>query len=218
MQTAGGAAARELPTYGRSLLLGEMELMPQWFLGRHLGMSIGAAERGMLDQLFEFLVQEALSQPTVFVHRDYHSRNLLLTADNNPGVLDFQDAVTGPVTYDLVSLLKDCYIAWPPPRARAWALQHREGLLGAGLAAGEDEAQFIRWFDLLGLQRHIKVLGIFSRLYHRDGKSQYLNDLPRVLHYTRAAAGAYAQTARFADFIASRIEPEFQRAQGGAVA
>jgi aminoglycoside/choline kinase family phosphotransferase len=181
-------------------------------------MSLGAAERGMLDRLFEFLVQEALSQPTVFVHRDYHSRNLLLTTDNNPGVLDFQDAVTGPVTYDLVSLLKDCYIAWPPLRARAWALQHRERLLGAGLAAGEDEAQFIRWFDLVGLQRHIKVLGIFSRLYHRDGKSQYLSDLPRVLDYTRAAAGAFAQTAPFADFIASRIEPEFRRAQGGAVA
>ncbi len=218
MQTAGGTAARALPRYDRSLLLSEMELMPQWFLSRHLGLQLGAAERGMLDRLFEFLIKAALSQPTTFVHRDYHSRNLLIAADNNPGVLDFQDAVVGPVTYDLVSLLKDCYIAWPPPRVRAWVMQYRERLLRAGLAAGADEAEFIRWFDLLGLQRHIKVLGIFSRLFYRDAKPQYLGDLPRVLQYTQAAASAYPETAWFADFIARRIEPEFTRAQGGALA
>jgi aminoglycoside/choline kinase family phosphotransferase len=205
MQSAGSAAVRGLPQYDRTLLLAEMQLMPEWFFGSHLKIKIDAAERGMLDRLFEFLIQTALSQPTAFVHRDYHSRNLLLTASHNPGVLDFQDAVLGPVTYDLVSLLKDCYIAWPAARVRAWALEFRERLLKAGLEAGEDEGQFMRWFDLIGLQRHIKVLGIFSRLYYRDGKSQYLGDLPRVLRYARAAARAYPETAEFADFIAARI-------------
>jgi hypothetical protein len=218
MQTAGGAMAGELPRYDRSLLMREMELMPEWFLGRHLGARLDGAERGMLERLFESLVEAASAQPVVFVHRDYHSRNLLLTAEDNPGVLDFQDAVAGPVTYDLASLLKDCYIAWPAPRVRAWVLQYRERLRGAGLASGKDESEFIRWFDLLGLQRHIKVLGIFSRLYYRDGKPQYLKDLPRVLEYTRAAASSYTETAEFAAFIARRIDPQFQHAQARALA
>lgn len=205
MQSAGAAAAQGLPRYGRTLLLAEMQLMPEWFFGSHLKIEIDAAERGMLDRLFEFLIQAALSQPSTFVHRDYHSRNLLLTVSNNPGVLDFQDAVLGPVTYDLVSLLKDCYIAWPAALVRGWVLEFRERLLKAGLEAGEDEGQFMRWFDLIGLQRHIKVLGIFSRLYYRDGKSQYLADLPRVLRYTRDVAGAYPETAEFAAFLAARI-------------
>jgi aminoglycoside/choline kinase family phosphotransferase len=167
----------------------------------------------MLDRLFETLAQSALAQPAAFVHRDYHSRNLLVTADNNPGILDFQDAVWGPVTYDLASLLKDCYVAWPAPRVSAWALQYRERLVAAGFPLGLAKAEFIRGFDLVGLQRHIKVLGIFSRLYYRDGKAQYLRDLPRVLRYTRDAAAAYAETAEFADFIAERVEAEFLTAQ-----
>jgi aminoglycoside/choline kinase family phosphotransferase len=213
MQMADSGMARALPRYGRELLMREMELMPEWFLRAHLGLEISAAERGMLDRLFEALVQDALAQPAAFVHRDYHSRNLLVTADNNPGILDFQDAVWGPVTYDLVSLLKDCYVAWPAPRVRSWALQHREQLLARGFPAGKSEAEFIRWFDLIGLQRHIKVLGIFARLYYRDGKAQYLKDLPRVLSYTRDAAADYAETAEFADFIDKRIEPKFPGAQ-----
>jgi hypothetical protein len=191
----------------------EMELMPEWFLGAHLRLQMSAAERGMLSGQFEMLAQSALAQPAAFVHRDYHSRNLLVTETDNPGILDFQDAVWGPVTYDLVSLLKDCYIAWPAPRVRAWALQYRERLLAGGFPLGATEAEFIRWFDLMGLQRHIKVLGIFARLFYRDGKPQYLKDLPRVLRYTRDAAEAYAETAQLADFIARRIEPEFLDAQ-----
>jgi aminoglycoside/choline kinase family phosphotransferase len=218
MQTADDALARDLPGYGRALLMREMELMPEWFLGSHLGLQVTAAERAMLDRLFETLAQSALGQPATFVHRDYHSRNLLVTAENNPGILDFQDAVRGPVTYDLVSLLKDCYVAWPAPRVRAWALQHREQLLAKGFALGATEAEFIQWFDLAGLQRHIKVLGIFARLYYRDGKSQYLKDLPRVLRYARDAAGDYAQTAEFAEFIVSRLESKFQYAQERALA
>jgi N-acetylmuramate 1-kinase len=200
------------------LLMREMELMPEWFLRAHLGLQITAGERGMLDGVFEILAQSALAQPAAFVHRDYHSRNLLVTEADNPGILDFQDAVWGAVTYDLVSLLKDCYIAWPAPRVRAWALQYREQLLAKGFPLGATEAQFLRWFDLMGLQRHIKVLGIFARLFYRDGKPQYLRDLPRVLRYTREAAEAYPETAPFADFIAKRIEPEFLGAQRRALA
>ena len=135
------------------------------------------------------------------MHRDYHSRNLLVSAEANPGILDFQDAVWGAVTYDLVSLLKDCYIAWPRAAgARAGLLQYRERLLAAGFPLGADEAEFMRWFDLMGLQRHIKVLGIFARLYYRDGKPRYLKDLPRVLAYARDAAGRYPETAEFAEY------------------
>jgi N-acetylmuramate 1-kinase len=217
MQTAGAASARELPPYSRDLLMREMELMPQWFLRDHLKLEISAAERGMLDRLFETLAQSALAQSATFVHRDYHSRNLLLTASDNPGILDFQDAVCGAVTYDLVSLLKDCYIAWPAPRVRAWALQFRERLLATGFALQVSESEFIRGFDLMGLQRHIKVLGIFARLNLRDGKPQYLKDLPRVLDYTREAAGEYAETAQFADFIAKRVDLEFIYAQQRAL-
>jgi N-acetylmuramate 1-kinase len=218
LQTAGEAQARDLPRYSHALLMREMELMPEWFLGAHLRLAVSAAERGMLERLFETLAQSALAQPAVFVHRDYHSRNLLVTTDDNPGILDFQDAVWGPVTYDPVSLLKDCYVAWPASRVREWALQHREQLLAKGFPLDATEAQFIQWFDLAGLQRHIKVLGIFARLFYRDGKSQYLNDLPRVLRYARDAAAHYAQTGEFADFLVKRVEPAFLAAQERALA
>ncbi len=218
MQTADHALARKLPRYDHSLLMREMELLPEWFLGGHLRLQLSAAERGMLRQLFETLAQSALAQPSVFVHRDYHSRNLLVTADDNPGILDFQDAVQGPVTYDLVSLLKDCYVAWPAARVRAWALQYREQLLARRFLLAATESEFIRWFDLAGLQRHIKVLGIFARLFYRDGKAGYLKDLPRVLRYTSEAAAQYAETAQFAEFIAMRVEPEFLAAQERALA
>jgi aminoglycoside/choline kinase family phosphotransferase len=195
-----------------------MELMPEWFVRHHLGVAISTPDRTMLSATFENLVRAATLQPTTFVHRDYHSRNLLVTAQDNPGILDFQDAVWGPVTYDLASLLKDCYIAWPPPRVRAWVLEYREKLLEAGFALNADAAEFMRWFDLVGLQRHIKVLGIFARLFYRDGKPQYLKDLPRVLDYARDTASSYAETAPFADYIIKRIDPLFQNAQQRALA
>ncbi len=213
LQTADVAAASSLPAYDRALLLREMELFPEWFLERHLGCVVGGEERAMLQRLFDALVRAALAQPRTFVHRDYHSRNLLLTTENNPGILDFQDAVLGPVTYDAVSLLKDCYIAWPVQRVRAWALSYRERLLAAGIDLPADPGEFVYWFDLMGLQRHIKVLGIFARLYYRDGKPGYLKDLPRVLEYTRAVAASYPETAEFAQFLTRRIEPAFADAQ-----
>jgi N-acetylmuramate 1-kinase len=213
MQTADPATSRDLPKYDRALLMREMELLPEWFLRRHLGMIIGAPERSLLDASFDSLVQAAAVQPSVFVHRDYHSRNLLVTAQDNPGILDFQDAVWGPVTYDLASVLKDCYIAWPAARVRAWVLEYREKLLEDGFALNATPAEFVRWFDLIGLQRHIKVLGIFARLYYRDGKPQYLKDLPRVLDYARDTAANYPETAAFGEFIVKRIDPLFADAQ-----
>jgi len=218
MQTAAAGLSQGLPRYDRALLLREMELLPEWFLIRHLGLTIEARERAMLEELFESLVEAAVSQPACFVHRDYHSRNLLVTPENNPGILDFQDAVWGPVTYDLASLLKDCYIAWPPARVRQWVLEYRESLLEAGFKLDADAATFMRWFDLTGLQRHIKVLGIFARLFYRDGKPQYLKDLPRVLSYVRDTALSYPETAAFAEFIAERIDLKFQGAQRRALA
>jgi hypothetical protein len=215
LQTCGGEAARGLPPYDRAALIREMELLPEWFLGRHLGLPPTPAERAMLDRLFETLAQSALSQPAVFVHRDYHSRNLLITDEENPGVLDFQDAVRGAATYDVVSLLKDCYVAWPRERVIGWLLGYRERLKRAGLDPGADE-ELIRRFDLMGLQRHIKVLGIFARLFYRDGKSGYLEDLPRVLAYTREAAALYPETAEFARYVAERIDPRFEAAQANA--
>ena len=212
IQSADASFSAALPRYGQTLLMREMELMPEWFLERHLGLIVSSAQRQMLDELFAALVKAAESQPAAFVHRDYHSRNLLVTTQHNPGILDFQDAVWGPVTYDLVSLLKDCYVAWPAQRVRAWVLEYRESLLERGFEAGSP-ADFLRWFDMIGLQRHIKVLGIFCRLYYRDGKPGYLKDLPRVLDYVREAAGVYPETAAFADFIAARIDARFVEAQ-----
>jgi hypothetical protein len=214
LQTRGAEAARGLPPYDRAALSREMELLPEWFLGRHLGLAPDAAERGMLDRLFETLAQSALAQPAVFVHRDYHSRNLLITDEANPGILDFQDAVRGAATYDVVSLLKDCYLAWPRERVIGWLFDYRERLARAGmLDPGADDQELIRRFDLMGLQRHIKVLGIFARLFYRDGKAGYLEDLPRVLAYTHEAAALYPETAEFARYIDQRIHPHFEAAQ-----
>lgn len=208
----GGAEASALPAYDRAALLKEMALMPEWFLGRHLERSPDAAERALIERTFETLIANALAQPRVLVHRDYHSRNLLRSAPN-PGILDFQDAVFGPLTYDVVSLLKDCYIVWPESRVAGWLAHYRASLAEAGLPLAASEGEFRRWFDLMGLQRHIKVLGIFARLYYRDGKPGYLKDLPRVLAYTRAAAAAYPDTEGFARWLERDIEPRFLEAQ-----
>jgi aminoglycoside/choline kinase family phosphotransferase len=216
MQTRGEDGAQGLPPYDRALLHREMELMPEWFLGSHLETPRDVRVRAMLDRLFEFLSQSALAQPATFVHRDYHSRNLLMTDEANPGILDFQDAVRGAVTYDAVSLLKDCYIAWPAARVRGWLLGYRRALLDSGFDLAAGEGEFIRWFDLMGLQRHIKVLGIFARLFYRDGKSGYLKDLPRVLAYAREAAALYPETAEFADYITT-LDADFAAAQSRAM-
>lgn len=216
IQSADPKLGAELPRYDETLLNREMQLLPEWFLARHLRLTLTAAEVELLRELFAALTAAALEQPAAIVHRDYHSRNLLITREHNPGIIDFQDAVWGPVTYDAVSLLKDCYIAWDGKRVHDWALQHARALAAQGFTLASDDV-YLRWFDLMGLQRHIKVLGIFARLFYRDGKSQYLNDLPRVLDYTLEAARRYPETKRFAQFLTERVTPHFAEAQRRAL-
>ena len=193
-----------LPAYDEPRLVAEMELMPEWLLQRHLGMTIECEEWDVVESAFRVLVDSALAQPQAFVHRDFHSRNLLLTDRDNPGIVDFQDAVRGPVTYDLVSLLRDCYIAWPEERVQAWAEAFRQRLADAGVRV-PPPAAFLRAFDLMGLQRHIKVLGIFCRLWYRDGKAGYLQDLPIVWRYTRDVGRRYPEIAPLVDLIERAI-------------
>ena len=183
--------SRFLPEYDEALLRRELELFREWYLGRHLGLRLSVTQNALLDKAFTALVRSALAQPRVWVHRDYHSRNLMVTRANNPGILDFQDAVRGPATYDLVSLLRDCYIAWPLERIEEWALGYQTLALQSGLPVCEDEAQFLREFDLMGVQRHLKATGIFARLNHRDGKPAYLNDIPRTLGYVVGVSGRH---------------------------
>jgi N-acetylmuramate 1-kinase len=207
IQAGGARHAGQLPPYDEKLLRFEMSLFPDWLLGRHLGLQLDDSERGQLSGVFDRLVVAALEQPRVFVHRDYHSRNLMVCAGSNPGVLDFQDAVHGPLTYDLVSLLRDCYVAWPQDQVVAWALEFRRGASAAGLGVGTDEAQFLRWFDLMGVQRHLKASGIFARLWHRDGKAGYLPDVPRTLTYIEQVCARHADLAPLGDLVRNRVLP-----------
>lgn len=187
-----------LPRYGETLLTTELELCPTWFLQRHLGIVIACDEWDIIEVAFRRLIDNAMHQPRVFVHRDFHSRNLMVVPGHNPGIVDLQDAVVGPVTYDPVSLLRDCYIAWDDARVRGWAESHRVRLIDAGvLDRSIDAVRWQRWFDLTGLQRHLKVLGIFCRLWYRDGKRGYLGDLPRVWHYVRSVASGYPEMHGF---------------------
>lgn len=207
LATLQTCACDSLPPYDRALLLREMELFREWLVGKHLGIALDATQNAMLDAAFGLLADNALAQPQVFVHRDYHSRNLMVTARNNPGILDFQDAVCGPVTYDLVSLLRDCYIAWPRTRVEDWALGYQELALQTGILREEheDPAQFLRWFDLMGVQRHLKASGIFARLNHRDGKPGYLGDIPRTLGYITDMAGRHPALAPLCDFVENEV-------------
>ena len=176
----------------------EMDLFPEWFVKKLLQVEMTTKTSQLLQQLNEQLIQSALLQPQVVVHRDFHCRNLLQVTNNSPGVIDFQDAVIGPVTYDLVSLYRDCYIVWPDAQVKQWALDYREQCLQQAIIHPVSEREFLRWFDWMGLQRHIKVLGIFARLYLRDAKPGYLKDLPLVIHYTLSVAKQYEE---FSDFV-----------------
>jgi aminoglycoside/choline kinase family phosphotransferase len=196
-----------LPCYTRTLLLSEMALFREWLLGKHLDIALDGGQAATVDAAFEQLADNALQQPQVCVHRDYHSRNLMLTERNNPGILDFQDAVIGPVTYDLVSLLRDCYIAWPRARVEDWALGYQQLALQSGILREEheDPVRFLRWFDLMGIQRHLKAAGIFARLNHRDGKPGYLGDIPRTLGYVVEVAQRYDELAAFGEFVEANV-------------
>lgn len=189
--------------YAAAKLSAEMELFRQWFVPCRTRHELSGDDHALINRTFDLLVASALEQPRVWVHRDFHSRNLMVTDDNNPGVLDFQDAVTGPVTYDLVSLLRDCYITWPADRVDGWLTGYFEHIRCDILPAGMDIERFRRWFDWMGVQRHVKVLGIFSRLYHRDGKADYLDDLPVVEGYVRGICDRYDELRPFGDLLAS---------------
>jgi aminoglycoside/choline kinase family phosphotransferase len=188
------SATREgvLPAYDEPLLARELGLFPDWYVARHLGAPLGAGDAAHLAASFRAILDNNLAQPRVFVHRDYHSRNLMVCAPN-PGVLDFQDAVHGPITYDLVSLLRDAYVDWPEERQLDWAIRYWERARAAGLPVAGDFGTFWRDFEWMGVQRQLKVLGIFARLCHRDGKDGYLRDMPRVMRYLRSAAGRYRE-------------------------
>ena len=185
-----GTRTAELPAYDEALLRREMQLFPDWYLAKHLEITMTDAQQAKLAQVFDRILANNLAQPCVYVHRDYHSRNLMVSAPN-PGVLDFQDAVFGPITYDLASLFKDAYIQWDEELVMDWLIRYWEKARKAGLPVRADFGEFYRDYEMMGVQRHLKVLGIFARLYHRDGKAGYLNDMPLVMHYLRAACVRY---------------------------
>ena len=195
-----------LPPYDKQLLMGEMELFRDWLLIRHLGLPSDAGVMRLLDENFAMLCQLALQQPRVFVHRDYHSRNLLVSAANNPGIVDFQDAVLGPVTYDPVSLFKDCYIKWPRDRIRQWLQEYyQEAAHQLQIKAGVE--QFTRWFDFMGVQRQLKAGGIFARLWHRDQKRGFLKDIPRTLSYITDLRDDYRELVPLINLIEDHVLP-----------
>lgn len=185
-----------LAVYDELALRKELNLFPEWYVGKHKGLMLDDAQNSCLESTFALCVASALEQPIAFVHRDYHSRNLMLRKKHNPGILDFQDAVRGPVTYDIVSLLKDCYISWPDDFVYSQLEDFRLQLLDRNIVEA-DRQTFERWFDLLGLQRHLKVMGIFCRLNIRDGKTTYMNDLPLVFHYIDTVCRKYPELQDF---------------------
>ena len=182
-----------LPAYDEALLTREMQLFPDWYVSKHLGIALDTDQQAALNNTFHVLNQNILAQGQVTVHRDYHSRNLMVTEVNNPGVLDFQDAVYGAITYDLVSLLKDAYIEWEEEQIIDWAVRYWQPAKKAGLPVPQDFSEFYRDFEWMGAQRHIKVLGIFARLSHRDGKNGYLKDMPLVMRYLRKVCERYVE-------------------------
>ena len=175
-----------LPEYDEPLLRRELELFSEWYLGAHLDLEITPALRARLDEVFDLLVRHALAQPRVWVHRDYMPRNLM-DADPDPGVIDFQDAVYGPVSYDPVCLFRDAFLSWPEERVRGWLRDYHQRACQAGVPVPADPQAFLRDCDLMGAQRHLKVIGIFARICHRDGKPAYLEDVPRFFAYLRGA-------------------------------
>ncbi len=191
------AASRpgELAPYDRALLQRELDLFPDWYIAKHLKIELSDAQRQALAEAFDKILAVNLAEPQVYVHRDYHSRNLMVVDGRNPGIIDFQDAVYGPMSYDLVSLFKDAYVEWPEDLVLDWVARYWEKARKAGLPVRADFGDFYRDYEWMGVQRHVKVLGIFARLYHRDGKDGYLKDMPLVAKYLRAACERYRELA-----------------------
>lgn len=213
MQTQGRKYQPELPPFDAELLQSEMSLFSEWLCERLLGLRFSAADIRAWHKGCEFLISNALLQPQVFVHADYHSRNLIVSSEQNPGILDFQDAMEGPVTYDLVSLLKDCYLRLPAAEVRERALRFH-ARLADGIRQRFDEIQFLRSFELMGVQRHLKAAGIFARLNMRDGKPRYMQDVPRTLSYIMELAPRYAELDFLFKLLDSRVLPALSARSG----
>ncbi len=195
-----------LPAYDEALLRRELDLFPDWYVARHLGVELNDEQRRTLAEMTALIVANNLAQPAVYVHRDYMPRNLMISKPN-PGVLDFQDAVFGPITYDVASLFKDAFVSWEEARVLDWTVRYWEKARRAGLPVNADFGEFYRDFEWMGLQRHLKVLGIFARINYRDGKPGYLKDTPRFVHYVRAVCERYPllkPLARLLDQIENR--------------
>ena len=208
--------SEKLPLYDRAFFKRELDLFDQWFLAKHLNITLDHTEKAQLEQVFELLINRALEQPRVGVHRDFHARNLMIDSNENLAVIDFQDAVIGPITYDAVSLLRDCYIKWPNELVDHLLAYFKRQMSQHFTELNQiDEQTFIGWFDWMGLQRHLKVCGIFSRLYHRDGKSGYLADLPRVVTYIHEVAGRYSELNDLVQLIENKVLPAMQAKNGG---
>lgn len=207
MQVKGDAYQQHLPSFDYDFVSLELSIFRDWLCGRHLGIDFSEEEEKQWQDCCEFLIDNALEQKQVFMHRDYHSRNLMVTDKNNPGILDFQDAVEGPLAYDVVSLFRDCYIKWPENQVRTWTLQYFERL-DPDLKGDLTEDEFLQHFDLSGVQRHLKAAGIFARLNHRDEKPGYLDDIPRTLEYISDTAPRYAELNFLSELITDRIIPE----------
>ncbi|MCU7647695.1 aminoglycoside phosphotransferase family protein [Pseudomonas piscis] len=195
-----------LPSYDVPLLRRELELFPEWYVGRELGITLTAEQRQQWQRVSDLLIDSALAQPKVLVHRDYMPRNLMLSTPN-PGVLDFQDAVYGPVTYDITCLFKDAFLSWPEPRVRLWQENYWIRARALGIPVQEDFQEFLRASDLMGVQRHLKVIGIFSRICHRDGKPRYLADVPRFLAYIEAVLARRPELSELAQLLFSLSQP-----------
>ncbi len=228
-----------LPAYDEALLLREMRLFPEWYIAKHLNVTLSETQQATLEEVFRCIVQNNLAQPRVYVHRDYHSRNLMVCTNDtsptlspsspplvgerdagslrdklvNPGILDFQDAVYGPITYDLVSLFKDAYIGWREADVLDWLIRHWENARKAGLPVHADFGEFYRDYEWMGVQRHLKVLGIFARLYHRDGKEGYLKDMPLVMNYLRRACERYIDLKPLLNLL-DELEPQTDQQVG----
>ncbi len=202
-----GSGLYTLPQYNQAFLRRELMLFQEWFIDGLLGYRLGESEQELLEALFLQLEGAALQQPQLWVHRDFHSRNLVYRDGLAPGVIDFQDAVRGPITYDLVSLLKDCYLRWPPSKVREWALAYGDMAVASGLMSPVTQRGFLRWFDWMGMQRHLKVLGIFARLSLRDGKTGYLQDLPLVIRYVLETAAEYPEFEDFRFWFREKLLP-----------
>jgi len=205
LQSSSILSNSQLPHYDNTLLTRELAIFDDWFIDQYLELSIPG---NMKENLKQILISSALEQPQVCVHRDYHSRNLMLLTENSPGIIDFQDAVIGPITYDLVSLLRDCYITWPEEKVLMWMNQYFQQLQQLHLI-NTDLLSFSRWFDLMGLQRHLKAIGIFSRLNLRDNKADYLADIPRTLNYVKFICSKYPELSEFNHFLLNTILPAY---------